>query len=180
MSLFQSLRRIALTAATAVALSTTAHAAEFATVNTQEILNKSTAAQSLKTQAEAKVKEFQAALKTKSDALSKEEADLAKQRSVMKQEAFEEKAKAFRAKATEAQKDAQDKKAAIDKALSTGFAEIQKTFLDIAAGIAKEKGYKAIVTFSALAYADPSIDISEEVLKQLNAKLPKVTLKFEK
>lgn len=181
MSLFQSVRRVALTAATLVAFSTAAYAADtsIATVNTQDILNKSTAAQSLKVQAEAKVKEFQATLKVKSDALNKEEADLGKQRSVMAQDAFEAKVKAFRSKATDAQKDAQDKKASIDKALGKGFAEIQKTFLDIVSGIAKDKGYKAVVTFNALAYADPSIDISEEVLKQLNAKLPKVSLKFE-
>ncbi len=178
------LRRALATASLSLALAfaaTAAHAADVAVaaVNTQDILNKSTAAQSLKSQAEAKGKEFQASLKAKSDALNKEEAELAKQRSVLAQDAFEAKVKAFRTKATDAQKDAQDKKASIDKALNKGFAEIQKSFLEIVSGIAKTKGYKAVVTTNALAFMDPSIDISEEVLTQLNAKLPKVTVKFE-
>jgi outer membrane protein len=184
MSLFSSIRRhvLALAMAAAVvspAVSASAADASIAVVNTQEILNKSTAANALKDAANAKMKEFQADLNKKSNALKDEEEELGKQRSVLEQSVWAEKVKKFRQKATDAQRDAQEKKARIDKALGNGFGEIQKAFLDIASKIAKEKGYKVVVTTSALVYADSSLDISAEVLERLNKQLPKVTLKFE-
>ena len=148
-------------------------------VNSQDILNKCAAANGLKEAANNKVKEFQAELKSKSAALNKEEEELGKQRSVLSQDAFDAKVKAFRQKATDAQRDAQEKKGKIDKALGTGFNEIQKTFVDIVTKIAKDKGYKSVVTTSATVYYDPSLDISSEVMEKLNKQLPKVALKFE-
>ncbi len=184
MSLFSSLRRHLLAmavvaAAMLPALPAAAADTQIAIVNTQEILNKSTAANALKDAANAKMKEFQADLNKKSNALKDEEEELGKQRSVLDQAVWAEKVKKFRQKATDAQRDAQEKKARIDKALGNGFGEIQKAFLDIAAKIAKEKGYNAVITTSALVYADSSLDISAEVLERLNKQLPKVTLKFE-
>ena len=183
MSFFRTLRQplLALAALALVGVTSVPAQADqtIAVVNTQEILNKSTAATGLKDAANGKVKEFQTELKSKSAALNKEEEDLSKQRSVLAQEAFDEKVKSFRKKATDAQRDAQEKKAKIDKALGSGFNEIQKTFLEIVSKIAKEKGYKTVVTTSALVYADSSLDISAEVLEKLNKQLPKVALKFE-
>lgn len=151
-----------------------------AVVNIQEIMRDSTAAKSVREQLEAKQKTYQTEISKKEEAMQKEEQELMKQRSVLSKEAFEEKATAFRTKATDMQKDVAAKKATLDMAFERALNDIQKVVTDIITDMAKEKSFQVALPSSQLLYAEPGMDISAEVLKRLNSKLPKVSVKFEK
>lgn len=155
-------------------------APSIAVVNIQQIMRESTAAKSVREQLESKQKAFQAEITKKEEALQKEDQELAKQQSVLSKEAFAEKAKAFRAKATEVQKEVQSKKALLDSAFERSLNDIQKAVNEVIAGLAKEKGFTLALPTSQVLYADDKMDISKEVLSRLNAKLPKLDVKFEK
>lgn len=160
----------------ASSVSMAAQAGDIAVISMQEIMRQSTAAQSLKTQLEAKQKTLQAEVKAKEESLQKEEAALSKERSALSAEAFKEKVKAFSKKASDAQRDVQQKKGSIDKGMATALGEIQKAVNAIVNDMAKEKGFKLALPTSQIIYADTSMDITSEVLAKLNAKLPKVSL----
>jgi Skp family chaperone for outer membrane proteins len=149
-----------------------------AVINIQDIMRDSLAAKSVKKKLEAKQKSFQAEMTKKEKDLQKKERDLVKQRGTLSQVEFDKKAKSFQQAATKAQRDVQTKKAKLDKAFSDSLATIQKTVTDIAKSIAKERGVKLVLPTSQLLYADPSLDITKEVLAQLNKKLPNVKVNF--
>lgn len=158
---------------------TASAASNIATVNIQEIMQKSTAAQSVKEQLDTKQKAFQAEMSKKEAQFNSEEQDLRKKRSVLSAEAFEKKVKEFKAKETAAQKDVQAKRAELDNAFSDALSQIQKAVFDIVSGIAKEKAYIAVIPTTQLLWADPTLDITADVLSKLNSTLPKVTVTFK-
>lgn len=178
-----SLRRTLLAAAALSALSVPAFAEDakpmIAVVNIQQVMKDSTAAKSVREQLEGKQKAFQSDITKKEEALKKEDQELGKQKGVLAKDAFEEKARAFRTKATEVQKEVQSKKALLDNAFERSLGDIQKATTDIIAELAKEKGFLMAVPTSQILYADTKLDISEEVLKRLNSKLPKLDVKFD-
>lgn len=149
-----------------------------AVLNVQEIMRDSLAAKSVKEQFDRKQKSFSDELSSKEETLQKEQQELAKQRSVLAQEAFEKKVREFQTKAADVQKEVQKKKNQLDKGLGQAFTEIQKAVSGILADMAKEKGFVVVVPTQQILYNEPSLDITAEVLKRLDSKLPKVSLKF--
>lgn len=147
-------------------------------VNTAKIMRDSKAAQSVRSQLQAKQKAFQAELDAKEKSLLAEDQALAKQQSSVEKAAFEQKVKEFRTKAANAQREVQQKKMAVEKALEGALADVQTTVLSIVKEVAAEKKLTLVVSSGAVLYAEPSLDITDEVLKRLNTKLPNVAVKF--
>jgi outer membrane protein len=150
-----------------------------AVVDIQRVMKDSTAAKDVREQLEKKQKSFQAEITKKEEALQEEDKELGKKRSVLSKEAFEEKASAFRTKATDVQKDVQSKKALLDSAFENSLNDIQKVVTDIIKDLSNEKGFLLAMPSSQILYTDSGLDISSEVLKRLNEKLPKLEVKFE-
>jgi outer membrane protein len=169
----------ALPAAAADAPAAAATQQSAAVVNVQQIMRDSTAAQNVRQQLEEKSKAFQAEISKKQEQLQKEEQELGKQRSVLSKSAFEEKARAFGKKATEAQKDAQSKKALLDSAFERALNDIQKAVTDIIAEMAREKGFLTAIPSSQTLYYDSKLDITSDVLSRLNQKLSKLEARFD-
>jgi Skp family chaperone for outer membrane proteins len=162
-----------------LAVQSPAHAdTKIATLNIQQIMHDSTAAQSVREQLDAKRKTFETEMSRKEEDLRKEDQTLSKQRSVLAQDAFEKKLKDFRDKAGAAQRDVQAKRTQLDTAFTKAVSEIQKNVTDIVTEMAKQRGFTVVIPTSQLVWADPSLDISQEVLAQLNKRLPKVKVQF--
>jgi Skp family chaperone for outer membrane proteins len=147
-------------------------------VNIQKIMNDSLAAKSVRDQLQSKQKSFQSELDAKEKALIKEDQDLVKQRANMDKDAFEQKVKSFRERAAKAQGEIQAKKASLDKAFAGALEQIQTNVVEITASVAKEKKLNVVISSAQVLYGDASLDITDEVLSQLNKKLSSVTLKF--
>lgn len=171
---------LTLTAAFILSLSATGALAEtkLAVVNIQQIMRESKAAESVREQMKAKQKNFQTELDKLEKELQTEDQELAKQRSVLSQEAFEKKYQDFRQKAADGQKEVRTKRAALDKGFTQALSDIQKKVLDIVDTISKDKGYNAVISTSQMLYADPELDITQEVLSKLNSELPSLTVNF--
>lgn len=172
-----------LTLAMAVAFVPAAFAADaskVAVVNIQKVMKDSTAAKSVREQLEGKQKAYQTEITKKEEELKKEDEELGKQRSVLAKDAFEKKAQAFRKKATDMQKEVQSKKAMLDSGFERALTDIQQATTGIIADLAKEKGFTMAIPTSQILYADPAMDISDDVLERLNKKLPDLKVKFEK
>ncbi len=175
---FYSLVVIFLAALIAMQSPVQAAESKIAILNIQQIMKDSTAAKSVRDQLDAKRKSFESEMAKKEEDLRKEDQDLSKQRSVLAPEAFEKKLKDFREKASVAQRDVAAKRSQLDNAFTNAVNDIQKVVTDIVTQLAKDKGYSLVVPTSQLVWADPALDISKEVLTQLNQKLSKVTVKF--
>ena len=148
-----------------------------AVVNYPKIIETSKAGNSVRSQIQAKEKALRADFETKGKDFYAEKQALAKQQATADKAAFEKKVADFSARAADADRDMQAKKAALAKSAEAAGDDLQKTVIDIAKQIAAEKKYNLILSTTQVLYADDSLDITDEVLKRLDAKMPTVTLK---
>lgn len=147
-------------------------------VNVAKIMQDSKAANSVRSQLQAKQKSFQSELDAKEKTLLAEDKALADQKDKVEKTAFEKKVKDFRERAAATQREVQNKRQQLDKAFSTSLEEIQKNVIDITKQIAAEKKLNLVVSSSQVLYNDPALDITADVLKSLDSKLPTLSVKF--
>jgi len=167
---------VAVAAAPVAALAQTAN--QIATINIQAILTESAAAKSAKSQIEGKRNEYQNELKKLSESIRKEEQGIKEQASLLSPEALEQKKKDFVAKANEAQKSQIDKTERLAAANNQALGTIQDSVNKIVQNIVKAKGVKVVIPTNNLLYATPDLDITKEVLAQLDKDLPTVKVNF--
>lgn len=165
--------------AMAVALSPLAAAAQdIVTINIQTILSESAAAKSAKTQIDSKRTQYQDELKKIEEKLRKEDQALSEQRSLLSPEALEQKRREFAKQVTEAQQNVQEKRERLGEAYNDAVGDIQEAVMKIVADLAKKRGFKVVIPTNNLVYATSDLDITKDVLDQLNKDLPKVNIKF--
>jgi outer membrane protein len=66
----------------------------------------------------------------------------------------------------------------LDKAFSGALEQIQTTVGTIVKEVAAEKKMNAVLSSSQVLYSEAGMDITDEVLKRLDTKLPTVAVKF--
>jgi len=161
------------------AVAADAPAPKIVVVNVQRIMTDSLAAKDLKAQLEAKKNQYQAEIKTKGDKLKKEKDDLDKQQGVLAKDVLVSKQKAFLAEYKNVQDDANQKSITFENAEKNASRDILASVQDIINDLAKEQGFNLAIPTSQLLFAHKDFDISDEVIKRLDAKMPKVALKFD-
>lgn len=154
-------------------------AEEIAIIDIQKIITESLAAKSIATQIEKKRDEFQAEVEKEEEKLHSDDQSLSEQRSVLSKEVFEQKAKEFRSKVVEAQRMVQSRRAQLDKAHVKALEKVRKHTLDIVDGLSGKKNFKVVLPKAQVFYSKNELDISDEILKKLNEKLPKVEVVIE-
>ncbi|MBF0368266.1 MAG: OmpH family outer membrane protein [Magnetococcales bacterium] len=93
-----------------------------------------------------------------------------KKKSLMKPEALSEMRNTIQRKFREYQRMVEDNQAALDRENRRWTKKITKTLHEIIQEIGREKNYTAIFSRGQVLYADPSINITDEVLKRLNSR----------
>lgn len=147
-------------------------------VNLDKIRGESKVMKSVRSQLQTKQKAFQGEFETKGKALQAEQQALMKQKDAGDKAAFEKKVKEFQQKANSEEQEVRTRRAGLDKAYAGAISDIQKTMQEIVTQIATEKKLTLVIPSSTVLYGDPSLDVTDEVLKRLDAKLPSYTVKF--
>lgn len=147
-------------------------------IDTQVILEKSTAIQKVKEQLDKKAEEFKNESSNKEAYFKKKYEDLEKQKSVLAKEAFEQKNNDLAKEFSDTQKKIQENRNSLDKAYMEAMQEFEKTLTDIVKQEASKLGSKIALPKAQTLYSDPSLDITNNVLEVLNKKLPNISVKF--
>jgi outer membrane protein len=157
----------------------TASASQIAIVDVKKILNESSATKSIQQQIEEKRKAIQSEISKQEETLRKTDQDLAQQRSVLSKEAMDKKVQEFKTSVVEAQRNVQTKRSQLEKAYANALGEVEKVVVSIVSELADKKGFQVAIPKATALYAKDSLDISNEVLKTLDERLPKVKVKLE-
>lgn len=175
------MNRFTLLAIALFLFTTQAHAADakIAIVDIQKIVGESTAAKDINKQLEKKKNEFQSQINKQEENLKKEDGELGKLKASLSKEAFEAKRKDFMQKVANVQRDVQTKRAQLEQAYTDALSKVQKTVVDIIKDLAEKKGFEVAIPASQALYYQKDMDISDEVLKQLNSKLSTVTVEIK-
>ena len=151
----------------------------FAVIDLDILINDSDAGKSLQSQLNAKREQFQKEFSKREEELSAKEKQIVEKKATMSAEELGKQRQAFEADLLETRKLFQQRRNALDKALATAMKDIRSEIIKASAEIAEEKGYKAIFLRESVVIVEKDLDITQDVLKKLNATVKSIPVKVE-
>lgn len=146
------------------------------TLDWQDIQLKSKAGKSLTSTLQSRSKAFDQDISKKEDAIRAERTALEKQKTKLEPADYETKRKAIDKKFETLRKDAAAKRKELQKARDAGYSQMLKALDGVIREIADKRGLTLILHRSAVVLGPDAWDITEEVKKALDAKLPSVKI----
>lgn len=147
-----------------------------AVIDYQRILRDAAAARSIREQIDFRRKAYQEEISKEEQRLHEADKAFAKQRSLLSPDAFAEKRREFETEVAEVQRLVQERRRALDSVSGEALNEVKKALIEIVTGIAEERGFNLVLPSSEVLFFARSIDLTEEVLAQLDTKLPEVAV----
>ena len=143
------------------------------------VLSQSEAAKNIRQTVDARREEFRAQFATIEKQLREEQQALAQQRPIITADAFEQRARDLQNRVRQAQLEAQAGNQQLKRALDKAMDVVQKELFRVVAELAEEAGAGVVLFRSSIVIAEKNLEISQEALKRLNAKISKVDVVFE-
>ncbi len=147
-----------------------------AVIDYQKILRDSSAAKSIRDQIETRRKAYQGEISKEEQRLHQAEKELAKQRSLLTPEAVADKRKVFEDDVASYQRMVAERRRQLDNLSAEALNEVRNALIEIVTGIADERGFNLVLPSSEVLFFARQIDLTDEVLGKLNAKLPEVVV----
>jgi outer membrane protein len=147
-----------------------------AVIDYQRILRDAAAARSIREQIEARRKVYQEEISKEEQRLHEADKEFARQRSVLSPEAFAEKRREFEQDVAEVQRMVQERRRELDRMSAAALNEVKEALIEIVTSIAEERGFNLVLPSSEVLFFSRALDLTEEVLAKLDARLPEVRL----
>jgi Skp family chaperone for outer membrane proteins len=147
-----------------------------AVIDYQRILRDAAAARSIRNQIEARRKAYQEEISKEEQRLHEIDKEFAKQRSVLSPEDFAEKRREFEQDVAEVQRKVQERRRELDRLSAAALNEVKQALIAIVTSIAEERGFNLVLPSSEVLFFARTLDLTEEVLAKLDARLPQVQL----
>ena len=146
-----------------------------AVIDSQRVNREAAALKNARQQLEQYRFNFQSEIAKEEEKLRAEEQEIARQRSVLAPEAFEQKRQAFQGRVVELQKRIQERSQSLEKMLNGVREQVTVQVIEILKSLATERGFNMVLDRAQVQiFIGDSIDITPEVLKRLDQRLPTV------
>ncbi|WGF89474.1 OmpH family outer membrane protein [Marinivivus vitaminiproducens] len=149
-----------------------------AVIDYQKILRESAAARSIRDQIEGRRSSYQDEISTSEQKLQAQDRELAKQRSLLSADAFATKRKAFEEEVASVQKLVQERRRLLDDSTGRAINEVRQSLIEIVTGFAQTRGFNVVLPNSEVLFFSRQIDLTDEVMAELDRKLPSVQVNF--
>jgi outer membrane protein len=149
-------------------------------VDMQRVLQESKAGKMIQSQMQQQVSSYQKNLAKQDQELAATQQDLQRQQSILAQDAFAIKVKEFEQRVADASKRAQEAQQNLSESRNEAVGKVDNAMLQVIDGLAKERGANLILNRGAVVMFDVRMDVSDEVIKRLDEKLPAVTVSFNR
>ena len=149
-----------------------------AVIDMQFLLNNSTAGKNIREQVDIIRAKYQAEINPRETALRAEENELRRQQTVLSPEAFAEKRRQFQVRIAAHQRYIRDFTKMSEDAVGKATGEVQKVIFVILGELRAKYGFNLVLDRSRVVFVTETTDLSDEVLKQLDQRLPKVNVQF--
>ncbi len=145
-------------------------------VDTQKIYREAIALKQLEDELDSKRAAYLGELRDKEKDLRVADSELIAQRSVLSAEEFAQRRRALEQQMFTLQRELQDRKRAIDKHFAAGMKRLQAQLSEIVQEIAERRNAGLAIAKSAVIVLKPEFEITEEALRELNKRLPRIDL----
>lgn len=149
-------------------------------VDMQRVLQESKSGKMIQSQMQQQVSSYQKNLAKQDQDLAATQQDLQRQQSILAQDAFALKVKEFEQRVSDAGKRAQEAQQNLTESRNEAVGKVDTAMLQVIDGLAKERGANLILNRAAVVMFDVRMDVSDEVIKRLDEKLPAVTVSFNR
>jgi len=149
-----------------------------AVVDVQFILHESTAGKAIQKAIESQREAYAKEISGQEEKLRQADQDLARQHGVLSEDAFGKKRHEFEKQVMDFQRDVQARQKSIDQGFNEAMHTLQNSTVEVIAGMVQERGINMVVSKQQVVIVEKTMDLTQEVLDRLNAKLPSVSVKI--
>jgi outer membrane protein len=143
-------------------------------VDVTKIIQDSSASVVLRNQITSQRRAFQEAITKEQQTYQAKEQELIKSKSELSPEDFNARARELEQQVSAVQQNIQKRKQYLDQVMGTGVRQIEAELMKVVAELAQERGANMVLTQSAVVIMAPDFDVTEEAMKRLNERLPKL------
>ncbi|MBL9029501.1 MAG: OmpH family outer membrane protein [Caedimonas sp.] len=151
---------------------------DIAVLNIDKLLHESRVAKQIQTELETQRVKFQEEMKGHEESFLAWEKKLVEQQKDIKPEDFAAKRKEFDAKVAEVHQTAMRRREQLEVAFNEAMTKVQETILVLVRDAAVKHKYKLVVPRNLIIFRDDGLEITDEILQQLDEKLPSITLRI--
>lgn len=145
-----------------------------AVIDYQRVMREAKAAQSIRNQVEARRALYQEEIAAEEQRLLEADRELARQRSILAPEAFAERRKAFEEDVARVQRFVQERRQQLDDVSAMALGEVREAVIQVVGELAERRGFNLVLPSAGVLLFSPQIEITDEVLDELDAGLPDV------
>jgi outer membrane protein len=145
-----------------------------AVVDVDKIRESATAAKSVRDQLTKQQSTYQDDIAKQENDLRNAEQELNKQRTVLSPEAFAQRRQQFEQRVAEFQRQVQARRKQLDDAYKNSMVQVNKVVVDVIQEVATQRGATLMLPRSQIILSAPAMEVTDEVLDQVNRKLPTV------
>jgi Skp family chaperone for outer membrane proteins len=149
-----------------------------AIIDVQRILQESSAAKSVQKQLEVQRAKFQTEIEGEENGLRQSEQDLSKSRDQLAADVYADREQQLRQRFLAVERHVQARRKVLDQAFTDSMNAVRASLLAIVDAVAHERGVNVVLVKQQALWVDAPLDVTDEVLKRLNAKLPELTVKM--
>ena len=117
---------------------------------------------------------IQGEIQKEQEALRTAQQELAKKQTLLTPEAFAEERRKFEERVVGVQQMVQQRRRSLEEAQTKAMLQVERSLNEIVASMAEKNGYDVIMRLSQIVYVKTQLDITGDVLKELDQKLPTV------
>lgn len=143
-------------------------------IDTQRIYREAAAVRGLQKKVDDQRSSYQKELRQKEEALRGADQELARQQTILSPEAFAERRRELEEQVAKLQGEVQSRRKDLEKEFALGMKQVQAALVDISREIAEERKSDLVIEKSAVVLVRPELEITQEALKRLNQRLPKI------
>ena len=140
------------------------------------IMRQSTAMQNINTQAERQRTTLQNDAQRQENELRRADEELAGQRNTLSQDAFNQRRRQFEDRVANAQQQIQNRRRALEQSYADAAGRVQQALTASVEEVMNEHEYQVVLPNSVLFMARSALDISGEVSRRLNRRLPTASM----
>ncbi len=151
-------------------------ALRIAVIDTQRILREAASVVDLSRRVEALRQGFSAELQAREAEFRDSDLALARERSELSAETYALRRRELEQRATALQRQFNERRKNLDRIFRQGMGRIQETVAEISREIAEERNLDLLLAKVTIVLVRPSLEVTDEAIRRLNQRLPKVEL----
>jgi outer membrane protein len=146
------------------------------TVDVQQILRDSLVAKDVQAQMDQRTDRYTKEVSDQENQLQKTQEELEKERTTLAPDAFNVKMRDFQRRYDTLDNRVQATRQGLQQSYNDAMTKVENTALQIISDVAAERKANLVVAKAAVLFEAPELDITQEVIKRLDVKLPQVQL----